>query len=115
MSQNKKKILLICPYPEDTAPGQRLRYEQYLNLFRKEGYDIQVSSFMTYRFNNIVYKPGNIPEKIFWTLFGYIKRFLQLFTLWRYDAVYIFMGNALWIAAVRKTFCTPQFKYDLRY
>ncbi|HPA30884.1 MAG TPA: glycosyltransferase [Bacteroidia bacterium] len=91
MSQNKKKILLICPYPEDTAPGQRLRYEQYLNLFRKEGYDIQVSSFMTYRFNNIVYKPGNIPEKIFWTLFGYIKRFLQLFTLWRYDAVYIFL------------------------
>ena len=75
MSQNKKKILLICPYPEDTAPGQRLRYEQYLNLFRKEGYDIQVSSFMTYRFNNIVYKPGNIPEKIFWTLFGYINDF----------------------------------------
>ena len=25
----KKKILFICPYPQNTVPGQRLKYEQY--------------------------------------------------------------------------------------
>ena len=91
MSASRKKILLICPHPEDTAPGQRLRYEQYLNLFRQEGYTIHVSSFMTPQFQNIVYKPGNILSKIFWTLYGYLKRFFELFILRRYDAVYIFL------------------------
>ena len=28
-SQNKS-ILILCPYPKDTAAGQRLKYEQYL-------------------------------------------------------------------------------------
>jgi len=29
----KKNILIVCPYPENTAPGQRLKYEQYLEYF----------------------------------------------------------------------------------
>lgn len=88
---DKKKILLLCPYPEDTAPGQRLRYEQYLKIFRENGYDFEISSFITKPFWKIVYKKGNLLPKIFWTLMGYFIRIRDLFRLRKYDAVYVFL------------------------
>jgi len=87
----EKKILVLCPHPVGYAPGQRLRYEQYLDSFREAGYKVQVSPFMTEGFQKMVYKKGRNIEKIFWTLFGYLKRFLNLFTLPRYDVVYVFL------------------------
>ena len=30
----KKKILIICPYPEGQAAGQRLKYEQYFDYWK---------------------------------------------------------------------------------
>jgi glycosyltransferase involved in cell wall biosynthesis len=90
-SGKKHKILVICPHPEDMAPGQRLKYEQYFGYFRQNGFEVDVKPFMSVRFQNIVYKKGYVVEKIFWTLTGYVKRFFQLFTLRRYDVIYIFL------------------------
>lgn len=87
----RKKILLLCPYPEDTAPGQRLRYEQYLKLFKQHGYDFEISAFMTIPFWKIVYKKGYLLQKVFWTLMGYLIRIRDLFRLRKYDAVYVFL------------------------
>ncbi|MFK7905248.1 MAG: glycosyltransferase family 4 protein [Chitinophagales bacterium] len=87
----RKKILLICPHPEDTAPGQRLKYEQYLTYLRSEGYDIEVSPFMSMAFWNVVYKKGHFLQKVFWTLVGYARRVVDLFRLPFYDGVYIFL------------------------
>lgn len=86
-----KKILLICPHPEDTAPGQRLKYEQYLDYLRSQGYQIDISPFMTMPFWNIVYKKGHLLQKVFWTLVGYGRRGVDLFRLPFYDGVYIFL------------------------
>lgn len=90
-SEKRNRILIICPHPEDTAPGQRLKYEQYFGYFRQAGFDVEVKSFMSVRFQNIVYKKGNLLAKVFWTLSGYVHRLLQAFTLRRYDIVYIFL------------------------
>ena len=49
-----KRILLICPHPENYAPGQRLKYEQYFEFLRENSYEIQVSPFMTESFQKIV-------------------------------------------------------------
>lgn len=87
-----KRIVIICPHPEGVAPGQRLKYEQYFQHFRENGYDITVESFMTKRFWDIVYKKGNILEKFFWTAYGYVKRILLLPFLPFYDGVYIFLN-----------------------
>ena len=70
----RKKILILCPSPEGTAATQRLKYEQYLSLLEKDGYDFTISSFQTNRFWSIIYKPGRIVEKIFWTVIGYCIR-----------------------------------------
>lgn len=87
----RNKILIVCPHPEGTAPGQRLKYEQYFGYFRDSGFDVVVKSFMSARFQNMVYKKGNLSEKIFWTLAGYCRRFLLLFSLRKYEIVYIFL------------------------
>ncbi len=84
----KKKILVVCPHPENTAPGQRLKYEQYFETFRSNGYEIIVSPFMTDDFWNIVYKEGFLLKKIVLTLFGYCVRFKDLFT--SYTMAFIF-------------------------
>jgi L-malate glycosyltransferase len=88
---NKKKILFLSPYPVNTAPGQRLKYEQYFEHFKNAGYDVTVSPFITIGFWNIVYKKGFLIQKVGWTLYGYFTRIKNLFTLHKYDAVYVFL------------------------
>lgn len=89
--KKRKKILVICPHPVGVAPGQRLKYEQYFDYLQENGYEIEVSSFMTMRFWNIVYKKGYYFEKIFWTIIGYIKRLFDLCRLPFYDGIYTFL------------------------
>lgn len=87
-----KRIVVICPHPEGVAPGQRLKYEQYFQHFRENGFEIVVKSFMSNRFWDIVYKKGNTIEKIFWTVYGYIKRIAFIPFLPFYDGVYLFLN-----------------------
>ena len=102
----KKRILVICPFPQDVAAGQRLKYEQYFNYWRENGYDITVSPFMDMPMWKIVYTPGNYAAKILGTLRGYFRRIYDLFRINQYDMVYVFMwvtplGISLFERAVR--------------
>jgi glycosyltransferase involved in cell wall biosynthesis len=86
-----KKILIICPYPENEVPGQRLKYEQYFDHFRRNGYEITVSPFLGPAGYKVVYKPGRYLVKFMWILLGYLKRVLQIFSLPFYDGIYVFL------------------------
>jgi glycosyltransferase involved in cell wall biosynthesis len=92
--KNNKKILILCPHPVGYAPGQRLKYEQYFDIFRANGYDITVSPFMSRSFQEIVYKRGKYLHKFFWTLAGYGRRIIDLFRIRKYDVVYVFLWAA---------------------
>jgi len=87
----KKKILIICPFPQGVAAGQRLKYEQYFEHWRENGYDIEVSSFMDVRMWRIVYTKGNYLGKIFGTLRGYCRRISHISCASQFDLVYVFM------------------------
>jgi glycosyltransferase involved in cell wall biosynthesis len=89
--KRKKRILLLCPQPENTAPGQRLKYEQYFGYLRASGYDITVSTFQTFAMWRIVYKKGHFFGKVLWVLYGYLKRSFDLLRMPFYDGVYIFL------------------------
>ena len=89
--QRQKKILVICPHPENIAPGQRLKYEQYFNNWRENGYDITVSPFFSWRMQSILYTKNNKLEKTFWVLRAYLKRIVTAFSLKQYDLVYVFL------------------------
>jgi L-malate glycosyltransferase len=102
-----KKILVVCPYPEGVAAGQRLKYEQYFDSWRKAGFEITVAPFMNHAMWKIVHKKGFVAQKVFYTLLGLAKRTLQLFTLRKYDLVYISMyvnplGDAFFEKLYRK-------------
>jgi len=47
---------------------------------------------MSKRLWHIAYKKGNYTEKFFWIIKGFIERILLLFSLHKYDTVYIFMN-----------------------
>ena len=95
-----KRIVIVCPHPKDVAPGQRLKYEQYLQSWEENGFIVDVKPFMTNRFWNIVYKKGHYLEKIFWTIYGYLRRIKLLFALRKYDLSYVF----LWVTPFGTTF-----------
>ncbi len=86
------KILFICPYPLEVAAGQRLKFEPHFNRLRKEGFEIKVHCFMSLRLWDIASKEGFIFQKIIWTIFGLIRRIKLIFSLRKYDCVYIFMN-----------------------
>jgi len=103
----RKKVLLLCPYPVGVAPGQRLKYEQYFPYFASRGYDVTVSPFFSRRAWQILYRKGHIPEKALWVLFGYARRLLDLLRLPAYDGAYVFLhatpfGGSGFEACVRK-------------
>lgn len=107
MSQNKIKILVICPFPQGVAAGQRLKYEQYFGHWKENGYEITVSSFMDLPMWEIVYSSGNYGKKVLGTLRGYLRRIKNIVNIHEYDVVYIHMwvaplGSSLFERVVRK-------------
>lgn len=66
-----------------------MKYEQYFGEFRKEGYDITVSSFVNRSFWKIIYQRNHWLAKVFYTLCGYFRRCADLLRLRRYDIVYV--------------------------
>lgn len=84
-----KKILVLCPYPEDVAPSQRLKFEQYYPYFREAGYAVTVSPYISPAFWKIIYQKGHFFQKAFYAAAGYLRRIGDLFRLRRYDVVYV--------------------------
>ncbi len=85
----EKSILFIVPYPQNTAPSQRLKFEQYYADFEKRGYNIHVESFISEGFWKIIYRNNFYIRKAVYTVSGYLKRYALLFRVHRYDVVYV--------------------------
>jgi len=85
------RILILCPYPQGVAAGQRLKYEQYLDDWRAAGFDVTVSSFMDRALWDRAYAPGHRMAKMVGTLRGHLRRLRDLARIRRYDIVYISM------------------------
>jgi glycosyltransferase involved in cell wall biosynthesis len=87
------RILVLCPYPQGVAAGQRLKYEQYLDDWRAAGFDVTVSSFMDRALWDRAYVPGHHAHKAIGTVRGHLRRLRDLARIRRYDIVYI----AMWV------------------
>jgi glycosyltransferase involved in cell wall biosynthesis len=87
----RRKMLVVCPFPQGVAAGQRLKYEQYFDKWRRDGWDIDVSSYMDMPMWNVVYTSGHLQQKVSGVLRGHVCRLRDLFRIPRYDLVYVFM------------------------
>jgi len=86
-----KKILIICPFPEGEAAGQRLKYEQFINHWEENGYEVSISSFMDYKMWKVVYTKRYYLKKVLGTIKGYARRIKDIFRLKKFDIIYVFM------------------------
>jgi len=101
------RVLVICPFPQGVAAGQRLKYEQYFDYWRENGYEVTVSSFMSHDMWDIVYHKGNYRAKILGTLRGYALRIMNMFSINSYDIVYVFM----WVTPVGTSLFERGFRF----
>ncbi len=90
-SSKKLRMLVICPYPEGVAAGQRLKYEQYFDDWKSCGYEIDVSPFMNDALWRVAYVRGHIGTKLLGLLHGYLRRVRDMFWIRSYDIIYIHM------------------------
>lgn len=87
--RTQKKILFVSPYPFDKAPSQRLKYEQYFPAIREDGYLIRSDSFISEKLWTILYKKEHFIFKAYLTFLAYLKRYFLLFSVTRYDIIYV--------------------------
>lgn len=104
--ESRKRILIVCPFPQGVAAGQRLKYEQYFDHWRENGYEIVVSSFMDPSMWEIVYTRGNYIAKVLGTIRGYLRRLLDIIRIRRFEVIYIFM----WVTPVGTSFFERVFR-----
>lgn len=81
----------MCPYPFGVAAGQRLKYEQYIDSWSNNGSKITISPFIPMFVWNILYKEAHYFLKTIGLVYGYTRRLIDLFRVWNYDLVYVFM------------------------
>lgn len=84
-----KTIYFIVPYPKGEAPSQRFRFEQYLDLFEKEGFKCEVIPFIDLKTWRTIYKEGNAMSKAFGMLRSFARRWKLLFQLKKADYLFI--------------------------
>ncbi|TAE03515.1 MAG: glycosyltransferase family 1 protein, partial [Bacteroidetes bacterium] len=83
------KILFLVPYPLGQAPSQRFRFEQYFSFLTQNGIAFETQSFLSQKTWKILYKKGFFAQKIVGILAGFIRRLLILFSLHKFDFVFI--------------------------
>jgi glycosyltransferase involved in cell wall biosynthesis len=93
------KLIVLSPYPLNQAPSQRFRFEQYISEIKKNNFEITHRSFLNQQTWLIFYKKGLLLKKIVGILSGLWNRFLLIFTIHRYQIVFIhreacFIGGA---------------------
>ena len=89
--QSRTKVVVLCPHPEERAPGQRLKYEQYFPSWESAGYQVDVRPFWDDEAWSILYSPGNWLRKFRCFTRGLTRRRRDLVAALEADIVYLFL------------------------
>src|SRR6266542_4426788 len=84
-------MLVLCPFPYGVAAGQRLKFEQYYDDWRRHGWEVEIAPFMDLALWRVLYDRGHLPAKAMGVARGYLRRLRDLFRVGRYDLVYCHM------------------------
>lgn len=90
-----KNVLIICIYPKDEVPGQRFRFEQYLDYLSANDFNITFSSLLSEKDYSLYYRKGNYFKKAVLVLKSVLKRYKQLKSASKYDVIFIFREGFL--------------------
>lgn len=82
-------ILFIVDHRLNRSPSQRYRFEQYLEYFKSQGFEWELSEIITEKDDAVFYKSGNYAKKVFIILKSFLIRFKDLRRAKHFDAVFI--------------------------
>lgn len=83
------RILIIADHRLNRSPSQRYRFEQYLNYFKSEGFDWELSEIITEKDDKIFYHPGNYFAKALILLKSIFIRLNDLRRVKHFDIIFI--------------------------
>lgn len=84
------KIHFLVPHAQGEAPGQRLKFEQYYDRFRQDGFEVIHDEFYSSALYRRLGRPGMLG-KLLRLAWACVKRLRCLWTAWRSDVVYLFL------------------------
>jgi len=82
-------ILFIADHRLNRSPSQRYRFEQYLEYFKIQGFEWELSEIITEKDDTVFYKQGNYAKKVGIILKSFLIRFKDLQRAKHFDAVFI--------------------------
>src|SRR5687768_5382533 len=83
------KVLFITPYPLERAPSQRFRFEQYINLVKKNNISPVFQPFINEEGWKNLYVKGHLTSKVLAVIWGYLKRIVLMFSIPKYEMVFL--------------------------
>lgn len=86
----KKNVLFLLPYPLHQAPSQRFRVENLLFLLDERNISYDIESFMTNNTWKIIYRQGNIIQKVIGICQSFLRRWgVMVCKAKNYDFIFI--------------------------
>lgn len=83
------KILFIVDHRLNRSPSQRYRFEQYLDFFKVNGFDWELSEIITKKDDVVFYHPGNYLKKVFILLKSIFIRLNDFRRAKQFDVIFI--------------------------
>ena len=84
------KVLFITLHRKDRSPGQRFRFEQYVDYLEAAGFNCEISNLLTERDDKRFYRSGNYHWKMWIAIKGFIKRLRDINRANRYDIIFLY-------------------------
>lgn len=92
----ERRILVLASKPLGISPSQRYRFEQWApHLAREHRISLDFAPFESEALARLLYEPGQVAAKAFWTLRDFGRRSAVLRRAKRYDAIVIHREAAL--------------------
>ena len=112
-----KKILFIVPHRLGRSPGQRFRFEQYLDFLEENGFSYDISNIIDEKDDVIFYGEGNLFRKFLILLKSLKQRWKDIKNADQYDIVFIYrealmVGTVLFERMLKKSKAKIIFDFD---
>lgn len=107
MSKEKKKILFLVAHRLGRSPGQRFRFEQYLDYLGQNGFECHISNLIDERDDADFYAKGKYLAKFRIFIKSFWRRLQDLRRLKEYHAVFLYreafmLGNIFFEKAIHR-------------
>ncbi len=88
--RHPKKILFLVAHRPGRSPGQRFRFEQYLDYLKQNGFECLVSYIINEQDDHIFYAEGKYPAKTRFLVKSLLHRWNDLKKIHDYDLVFFY-------------------------